>query len=89
MNGTAIVPKRFTSVPAHKIQKLRGNPPKRDAVAVCTRARLIPKLSPSLVQRMHHVDWVPGASASLLQPVIIVMAKYGFISKAFGAQELF
>jgi NitT/TauT family transport system substrate-binding protein len=47
------------------------------------------KLSPSLVQRMHHVDWVPGASASLLQPVIIAMAKYGFISKAFGPEELF
>jgi NitT/TauT family transport system substrate-binding protein len=46
-------------------------------------------LSPSLVQRMHHVDWVPGASASLLQPVINAMAKYGFIAKAFGAEELF
>lgn len=46
------------------------------------------KLSPLLVERMHHVDWVPGASASLLQPVINAMAKYGFIAKAFGAEEL-
>jgi NitT/TauT family transport system substrate-binding protein len=47
------------------------------------------KLSPAIVQRMHHVDWVPGASANLLQPVIDAMAKYAFIAKSYPAAELF
>lgn len=46
------------------------------------------KVSPAIVRRMHHVDWAPGASASLVQPVIDAMAKYGLIEKGYPATEL-
>ena len=46
------------------------------------------KLTPELVEHMHHVDWVPGASATLMQPVVDAMARYGFIAKRFSADEL-
>jgi NitT/TauT family transport system substrate-binding protein len=47
------------------------------------------KMSPELAQKMHHVEWETGASPKLLQPVIDAMAKYGLLTKAYPASELF
>lgn len=45
-------------------------------------------IPPEIVQKMRHVDWAPGASANLLQPVIDLMAEYGVIERSYRASEL-
>lgn len=55
------------------------------AAEILGKYALIP---PEIVQKMRHVDWAPGASANLLQPVIDLMAQYGMIEKSYRASEL-
>jgi hypothetical protein len=47
------------------------------------------KIAPELVSTMHRVTYGETRSFAVIQPVIDVMAKYGFIAQTFRAADLF
>jgi NitT/TauT family transport system substrate-binding protein len=43
----------------------------------------------SVALKSHHVSWEPNPSPVLIQPIVDLMVKYGFVASGFPATELF